>query len=330
MTSNLASSALPMCAAVIVTYGRRLELVEQVVCRLLQLPLVGHIVIVDNASERPLDISGPRITILRQSENAGSAGGYRVGIAHASRLAGIDHIILLDDDLMPLPGALERAVTMLSGAQSTRVLVIPREDRPTQREILSQGVAPAILTDSFHDFHVAKWLLARKNRERADDDMIFVDHAPYGGMIIPCPIARRAELPDASLFVYCDDYDYVMKLRNVGVQVFLCDIPPLQSIDPSWNQRRTIAPAAFAPLAPAFRVYYATRNRVAFERRYVIRRRWVYILNALAFVALGILVSTAENRRPVSARRIRLLLTAIYHGWKGDMKCGPATIERYS
>lgn len=337
--ARMLSSELTL-SLVLVTYGARLNLVNQAVRQALLHRCVKSVIIVDNDSTPSVDkslfdpLDRDRVHVLRQKTNTGSAGGYNTGLSYARNLTQIDYIVLLDDDLIidqPTVSALLGYIQDNSGCEA---VIIPRDDRPDQFASLAAGRAPVIKTNSFHDFHILNWrrLLHRHkpngSRSRAASKAVPVDYAPYAGMVLSVALVRRAELPDLELYVYCDDYDYLMKLKIAGGYPVLIDSPPLRSIDQSWNQKSGRAPAPFNNAAPVFRVYYSVRNRVAYERRFFVDNYLMYIVNMVAFLVVGSLVSLSQS--PVSVRRLRLLATAIKDGWRGNLGRNDEAVRRYT
>jgi GT2 family glycosyltransferase len=336
---RMLSSELTL-SLVLVTYGARIHLVDQAVRQALLHRSVKSIIIVDNDSATPIDRSNfdplirDRIHVLRQKTNTGSAGGYNIGLSYARNLPQNNYIILLDDDLLIEEQTVTALLQYIQDNSGCEAMIIPRDDRSDQLASLAAGHAPTIRTNSFHDFHVLNWrrLLHRHrpigSRSRAALRAVPVDYAPYAGMVLSLALVRRAELPDTEMYVYCDDYDYLMKLKIAGAWPVLIDAPPLKSIDQSWNQKSGRAPALFNTAAPVFRVYYSLRNRVAYERRFFVNNYLIYIVNMVAFLVAGSLVSLLENG--VSVRRLRLIATAIRDGWRGNLGRNDEAVRRYT
>jgi GT2 family glycosyltransferase len=327
-------------ALVLVTYGSRASLVCRAVDQALEHSSVKKVIIVDNDSAVRFDYSKynidqhERIAVLRQNINTGSAGGYSIGIDFARRLDEIDFVILMDDDLLIHHQTIVDLSKFIGSSKEQNALVIPRSDRPDQIASLKIGYAPVIRKNSFHDFHVYHWRRALgRDRETvsAEAKGLSVDFAPYAGMVLSVDLIRRAELPDKEFYVYCDDYDYLMKLKAAGAEPLLLNVAPLQSIDESWNQKRGRAPAIFSPDAPVFRVYYSLRNRVVFELRHTVSSKAIYGMNMIAFFVIGGLVSLIESGVDRSLfRRFRLLAAATSDGMRGRLGQNLDTVERYS
>ncbi len=67
-------------------------------------------IVVDNGSAEPIDGLGVDVTLLRNAENLGFAGGVNCGLRYAFS-AGAEHVWLLNNDAEPLPGALDALLT---------------------------------------------------------------------------------------------------------------------------------------------------------------------------------------------------------------------------
>ncbi|WP_169715765.1 glycosyltransferase [Sphingomonas mucosissima] len=318
-------------ALAIVTYGERAGLAKRVIESASTLDEVIEIVVIDNASVNPFrveqpDISNsPQVTVIRHEENLGSAGGYNKAIRYFREYGQADYLILVDDDLLVTSNTIEGLQKIISTYSDDEdpTFVIPRTDRPSQTAIFAGMSSPNIRRNAFHDFHALytlRSIVSARRKVSIPATFVDIDHAPYGGMVISKAVSRSAELPDVRFFVYCDDYDYTMKIRKSGSRVLLVDVTPLLSIDKSWNHERRRAPAAFYPAAPDVRVYYSTRNRVAFEMRYTVTNWPLYIINLLLFLLIGTIVAAVDvGISHDFIRRLRLISRAIRDGLTGRL-----------
>src|SRR4051812_29956579 len=91
-----------------VTYGDRWEFLSTVLTRLLSIPGVSNVIVVNNASVYIVDdrITDDRVTLLNNAVNQGSAGGYSQGMRYAFENIDADFFWLLDDDNLPNQDAL--------------------------------------------------------------------------------------------------------------------------------------------------------------------------------------------------------------------------------
>jgi GT2 family glycosyltransferase len=93
---------------VTVTYGNRWQFLEQVIKRALSFTEVNYVVAVNNASDYELPAPDKKVIVLTNTDNKGSAGGYKQGISYAFNKLDCDFIWLLDDDNLPEEGSLSK------------------------------------------------------------------------------------------------------------------------------------------------------------------------------------------------------------------------------
>jgi rhamnopyranosyl-N-acetylglucosaminyl-diphospho-decaprenol beta-1,3/1,4-galactofuranosyltransferase len=113
-------------AAVVVTFNRKELLCECLDALLSQTSPVGRIVLIDNASSDGTTellakkgyLENETIDYIRLPINSGGAGGFHEGVKRAYE-AGFEWLWLMDDDVEPMPAALEK---MLSHANVSRCI----------------------------------------------------------------------------------------------------------------------------------------------------------------------------------------------------------------
>lgn len=131
------SEAEPRVRIVVVDHdggARTREAIERLVAD--PWPAAPEIVVVDNASTPALELPGPgdcaaRVEVRRSSTNLGFAGGCNLGIGD---LAGVDHVVLVNNDVDAPPGWLRPLVARLDadpglGAVNPKVLLDGRYAR---------------------------------------------------------------------------------------------------------------------------------------------------------------------------------------------------------
>ena len=198
----------PRVHAAIVTYNRGALLVECLRALLAQTIPVARIVVIDNAStdgtpER-LAATGllehPRVSYQRQERNSGGAGGYSRAVEFARKDA--DWVWVMDDDAEARPDSLER------------LLASPwAQDRSTA--VLCQAV---VRPDGSHE------LSARGHFERRPRPLSAAEHvagaelgfASLVGLLVRGDAARATDPPRADFFIWCDDFEWCLRLRRHG------------------------------------------------------------------------------------------------------------------
>jgi rhamnopyranosyl-N-acetylglucosaminyl-diphospho-decaprenol beta-1,3/1,4-galactofuranosyltransferase len=206
--AGAAASAPPRVHAAIVTYNRGALLVECLHALLAQTVPVARAVVVDNAStdgtpellaETGL-AADPRVVYERQERNLGGAGGYARAVALARE--GADWVWVMDDDAEARPDALERLL------QSPWA-------RDPETAVLCQSVVR-------RDGSVE--LTARGHFERRPRPLTAAEHVPGAdlgfaslvGLLVRGEAARATDPPRADFFIWCDDYEWCLRLRRHG------------------------------------------------------------------------------------------------------------------
>ncbi len=198
----------PAVHAAIVTFNRGALLVECLRALLAQTVPVARIVVIDNAStdgtpellaETALR-DDPRIRYERQERNLGGAGGYSRAVELARE--GADWVWVMDDDAEARPDALERLLTS------------PWAEEPGTAG-LGHGVGRP---DGSLE------LSARGHFERRPRPLTAAEHvagaelgfASLVGLLVRGDAARATDPPRADFFIWCDDFEWCLRLRRQG------------------------------------------------------------------------------------------------------------------
>jgi len=325
---NGESEASPERVCVVtVTYGNRCQFVEKLVKAVIE-EGAGRVIVVDNAScpatqekTRALATAlGERIQVVQLQENVGSAAGFKAGLQRAATCTSCEFIWLLDDDNVPKPGALERLCLAyrLLGSDPQNTLLSLRRNLWWYVRAATQGTRVDIARNSFLGFHVRE--LPGKLRQRFIKTkrlqgiprfpLVSVDLAPYGGFFFHKSWLDRVGMPDERFFVYQDDIEFSTRFVREGGRIFLCAASEVEDIEQSWFLRPSGAHPLLAPSVEERRIYYACRNRIWVERRYVASNA-VYQVNRWVYVSLLVVWGLVVNRRPLDLiRRLCLLRRA--------------------
>lgn len=199
--------------AVVVTFNR-LALVRRLLERLVQVPGLDEILIIDNASTdgtgdwlRHLrDIEGSEVTGKVMSRtmatNRGGAGGFHDGLAWAVD-RGADLVWLMDDDGMPEPDCLELLLTRTDlDFWGPAVLAEQDRDRLCFPIRLPGG------TRVVHDMAAV--------RAAAVDGLIPDVVIPFNGVLVTAALVDRIGLPREDFFIWGDDVEYLWRAREAG------------------------------------------------------------------------------------------------------------------
>jgi GT2 family glycosyltransferase len=298
-----------------VTYGERFHWLEQVLDAC-QSAGVGRVVVVDNAS-RPASRSALEayahthpsfIDVLSLAENAGSAGGYKAGLAYAMEQTGQEYFWLLDDDNCPAPDTLSQllaAFAELATCHDPATLAVCSHRPASGLGGLRPGAALKRRDSTFLSFNLLyglrplkRWLQEWRVAPAKTGNFAVLDIPTglYGGLLVSRSLVSRIGLPDERFVLYCDDTDYTARIRAVGGRLFLVFASVLPDLEVSSltqaQQVGTGSRMAFPLFAEPVRAYYKTRNEVYLGRAATyhplrLLNKGVYILWLLAYAVLS-------------------------------------------
>lgn len=353
----------PRVAVLTVTYGARWHLLSQVLRAVSSEALVKRVIIVDNAASPPVRKSlkqtaaladGPGIDVITLDRNVGSAAAFARAIELARTLPDITHVFLLDDDNVPAAGSVQQLVE-LSGqdkAEQGAVVCALRVGRQEYEELLYDKKPQQIRANSFLGFHLAelprKLLKARRVRKTAggvdaggaareqttnaggaareqntDVRVRELVVAPYGGLLIPIHWLRTTQPPRSDLVLYGDDHDYTLRLRRAGARLLLTNAAKVHDVDASWSNASR-GNSWVAAEAPAWRAYYACRNRMYLEREFVLSA-WIYNSNRVAYMGVLLALALKQTGSLRQTRRVmQPLIAAIADARRGVTGLRPA------
>lgn len=316
-----------------VTYGNRWDFLQQVLKRVLLFEEVSEVVVVDNDSsynlaERIGDIPQQTITLLRQAENLGSAGGYKVGLEYIASYGKADFIWLLDDDNVPdLPAlsALIAAWPTIALSENRKALYSLRLDRSNHIKVAQGGKASEyyLVPDNFMGFHLFRIFhnQYRKHRSRFSKNTSTLKPAqlpyvPYGGLFMHKSLLPVIGYPDERFFVYVDDSDYTYRITKAGGAIWLIPFSTITDVDGSQgiHYQSHFWRSAVLDLWN-FRTYYQVRNRLYFYSRHAIRNKFIFALNKSLYLFGLYLISILTGK----SKAYRAFRDAVEDGINGNL-----------
>ncbi|MCC5961776.1 MAG: glycosyltransferase [Rhodobacteraceae bacterium] len=294
--------------AIVVTHDRLAQL-RMTLRRLLAAPghVLAGVVVVDNASGDGTGVwlrglSHPRLHALRLAQNAGGAGGFAAGLAHARRVFDPDWYLLMDDDARPMPGTLAAfhasALTgwdAVAGAAWLPAGGICDTNRPSHDPFGSWRMLWRTLRRGREGFHLGAAAYARRGPVR-------VDAASYVGLFLSRRALVLAGLPDAALFVYADDMLHTLRLSRAGGQI---------GFFPSLRFEHDHRPPGAAQV-PRWKLYYKYRNSLILYREAAGWLFWPVCAVVLPAWALRVAARPAGR-----GTALCLLARAVLHGLRG-------------
>jgi GT2 family glycosyltransferase len=275
-----------VCAAV-VTYNRKVLLVECLDALLRQTHSLARIFVIDNAStdgtqellrERGL-LDEERLEYVLLEHNSGGAGGYARAV-EVSRELDVDWIWLMDDDAEPAPETLER----LLGAS-------PAGDDATA------ALCPAVVSPDGTLQPGARGTFQGRPRALPTEAYARGDHPDLGfatfvGILVRGSVARATEPPRADFFIWADDYEWCFRLRRHGRLRLVPEVSILhKDVGHGFETRRSRLVNRFTPLSYGATPWSGFWRNIAGVRNYV----WVKktYLGESALGAVGTVVQFA-------------------------------------
>lgn len=322
-------ASLTVCA-VLVTYGRRFDLVRQTLMALLEHhPAIRDIVVVDNGSEYDFGTAlasaglAGRVHVVTLGSNQGSAGGFAAGLHAAAKLPA-DLIWLLDDDNRPKRDALRRLLDAygMLGYDPKNLVVSLRPDRYQYVMAAQNGTAEQIVANHFQGMSFGKLVGLALHRGASKSlpastpkfPCVQLQFAPYGGLLLSRQWTSWVDGPNQDFYVYADDFEYTARIRRNGGRLYLCATSEIEDIDTSWYASAPGARSLVDRGSPDFRVYYSVRNQAVLEKEEQTSAMLYWLNVCTGLFALSVW-SLARTKSPAwLALRLKLIVQAIFDG----------------
>jgi N-acetylglucosaminyl-diphospho-decaprenol L-rhamnosyltransferase len=208
--------------------------------------LGAEVVLVDNASAdgtvRTVRSAHPWVRVIASARNLGFAAGNNLAARHARGR----HLLLLNPDALPEPGALRRGLELMD--RHPQVGLAGGELRGADGARQPSARMFPTLRDEFFTLsglaarYPGSRLLARLDRRWADpDEPARVDWIPGAFVFIPAAVWARLRGFDERFFMYYEEVDLCRRLRDAGLQVHYW--PELKATHIGGASARTVADA---------------------------------------------------------------------------------------
>ena len=213
-----------------------------------------EVIVVDNGSrdgtEAAVRAAYPWTTVLQTGANLGFSGGNNVGI-EAALERGADFVLVLNNDALVAPGAIDR-------------LVRTAVERPG-----TGAVSPLIL---FHDPPDRVWFAgARFDPRRGRSGRVSgyrarladlpdadtpreTGRAVGAAMLVPRAVVERLGVFDPDLFFLYEDVEWSLRMRAAGLRIWF---------EPRARVRHRVAASQGGHELTPTTLYYGTRNHLA-------------------------------------------------------------------
>ncbi|MCB1997274.1 MAG: glycosyltransferase family 2 protein, partial [Rhodoferax sp.] len=237
----------PDLSILVVTYNSR-RLVAPLLQRLHDeiADLRAEVVLVDNASADGtasfVRQAFPWVKLVASAVNLGFAAGNNLAALHASGR----HLLLLNPDAMPEPGALRRGIALMDGHPGVGLAGGELRGVDGSRQP-SARMFPTLRDELFTlsglaARHPHSRLFARLDRRWADPEQpAAVDWIPGAFVFIPAAVFRRLGGFDERFFMYYEEVDLCRRMKAQGLGVHYW--PELKATHIGGASARTVAHA---------------------------------------------------------------------------------------
>ena len=153
----------------------------------------------------------PEIDLIKPGRNLGFAGGNNLGWEHLQqRYPSIRYVALLNPDTIPEPGWLDPLVTHLDQYPNTA----------TCQPLVTLADRPGHINTAGNAIHYLGFGLVTRCGEPIPNDMTVqpIGYSSGAAMLARADLLARFGLFESPMFLYCEDTDLGMKLRQLGYQ----------------------------------------------------------------------------------------------------------------
>jgi GT2 family glycosyltransferase len=301
---------------------------------------VSKIIVVDNDSEQNSkqklkkyeNQNQKRLKVVYLNENTGSAGGYKRGLEEAYNNSECEFIWLLDDDNMPQKDSLKVLKDFWNNLEQKdkkeKVALLSRRDgRDIYLKAIKNSMNLEGKRNSFLKFHISDILLKLKNIIKSKLGLISkeenitirsgkVSIAYFGGMFFHKKLINIIKYPKEELFVYGDDHEWSYRITKDGGDIFYIYDSYLKDLDLSWMNEGSRSSFFYALLNKGndFRIYYSVRNGVYFDLKYLVKNKFIYMINMYTFIIILQLFRNKSN-----LKRYKIFKKAIDDGLNNNL-----------
>lgn len=270
--------------AVVVTYNRLALLQRTIAALKAQTRPLDAIVVVNNgATDGTADWLEAQqgLTVFTQ-DNVGGSGGFARGIGEAYAM-GADRIWCMDDDVFPRPACLENLLEAATSHPDAAILA-PR--RFMGDKIICHDFTRYNLTNPLASMY------AGKLKKCPPTTPTYVAGTAFEGPLISRQVVDTVGLPNAQLFIFCDDTDYCLRTHQAGLRLLYVPQAEMDKAEffseDTWAERET---------KKKWKRYYQVRNATYLSHHY--GRNWA-VCHLRGFIGVAGYIATAAFTAPFS------------------------------
>lgn len=296
-----------------VTYGNRWQYLEKVVERIINMPEVRNMVIIDNGAtydlkEKVHDTFNLKkdIVIVVNQKVGGSAEGFYQAIKNSRTMSG-EYLMILDDDNLPEKDIFKNLNCDYKNVNSSDKDVIAFYRDRYFKDIFDKNLSysKGRFENSYCKFSIKNKIF--KNRcaiKLVDSNFSKVIYSQYSGLLLRKEILDVVGYPNRDYFLYVDDTDFTYRLTQSGYTVLAYKNGKINDLEKSWSQvenEKEVDPhkMIFKQDNPNRGLYYI-RNRVYFELNNLVTNKFLYNLNRVIYYMAIFIKYMPKNRHGLS------------------------------
>lgn len=236
----------------------------------------------------------------RNNENLGGAGGFANAIDMAKEFDE-DYLWIMDDDVYPEPDCLAKLLIKLRETQA--LAAIPSRNDENYQDLVCLDI-------DFSDFKKFwTWWRKKPAQYPLKKDHYFVKDMPFEGPLLKKELVKKVGIPDQGFFIEYDDSDYAQRILKYSKIVYVTNALLHRQL------AKKTATIAQKRVPYSWRMYYAIRNNIIFDRRY--GKNWaVRNLSPRLLLVQTLLISVRDRH---VKQNMPLILKAYHDGMREKM-----------
>lgn len=269
-----------------------------------------RVIIIDNASKKPFTLTkklqNKNVEIVRSQANLGFTGGNNLAINYTRKHHQPDYVLLLNNDTIVDPDFAEEMLKCLRADVSAGIIgskIYFYKGREYHAKSYTRNEKGNVIWFAGASIDWLNLAAFHKGVDEIDrgqfDDQDETDFVTGCSMLIPVSVIDRVGLLSEDYFLYLEDVDYSLRVRQAGYKLKYC---PKSIV---WHKNAGSSGGAGSILHQ----YYQSRNRLFFGLKYgdrkvkliVLRLIWRIILRGSSIERRAVLDLLLNNmgKQPV-------------------------------
>lgn len=292
-----------------VTYGNRWKYLKKMLQVVEKMPEVSECIIVSNGSSYNVEnfikelSYEKKIILINNKENLGSAKGYWQVMAEAKKIKN-KNLLLLDDDNLPERNIFENLKREgKEKLKNNKNIIAFYRSRYFEKMFTDDSVENITrYRNTFCKFSFLNKMFPKRYSKSKKSSSLFKKcvYSQYSGLLFPISLLYQVNLPNLKYFLYVDDTDFTFRITKAGYNILVYKNGIINEMQYSWSQRNAeeeMDPykAIFLSKKPLNGFYYI-RNRIFFEKKYLVNNELVYWINSFIYLTVTFLFYMPKNK----------------------------------